>query len=348
MKKIKLILGTLCLGLLTVSCTLDDGFSEEGGGNGGGGLPVRVIANLFATSNTKNTIVSYDFTNNGNVIRPMKMSSNDNEGIYYDKDADELVVVSREQKVLNNYRDVSEVPTNGELTFSLSSQPTFDSPRDLVVVGDYYIVSDNADLDNDPTTDEGRFFILKRDSNGYTLRNTVTVNYAVWGMELIGNDLYSVVDKTADVVVFKDFLTTYTTDVTATPNKRIEIGGITRIHGIAQDKGTVILTDIGSADNDRDGAFHIINGFVNKFNAVPDGDTLEVVGNQVRVSGALSQMGNPVSVAYDDASKTVFIAERSNDGGKVLIFDQIGAGGNIKPTLTSPLEGASSVYFKRQ
>lgn len=39
---------------------------------------------------------------------------------------------------------------------------------------------------------------------------------------------------------------------------------------------------------------HIINVFVNKLNAVPDGDTLELVGNQVRVSGSLIQMGNPV------------------------------------------------------
>ena len=81
---------------------------------------------------------------------------------------------------------------------------------------------------------------------------------------------------------------------------------------------------------------------------MPDGDTLEVVGNQVRVSGSLSQMGNPVSVAYDDASRTIFIAERSNEGGKVLIFDQIGPGGNVKPTLVAPFEGASSVYFKRK
>ena len=347
MKKMKYILATLGLALLTVSCTLDDGPSG-GGGGGGGDLPVKVIANLFVTSNTVNTIVSYDFLTNGNFIRPMKMSSNDNEGIYYDKDKDELIVVSRDQKVLNTYSNVSQVQSNGELSLTLSSQTTFDSPKDLVVVGDFYIVSDNADLDNDPTTDEGRFFIFKRDINGYTLRNTVTVNYAVWGIELIGNDLYTVVDKSAEVAVLKDFLSTYITDITATPNKRIEIGGITRLHGITQDKGTVVLTDIGSEENDRDGAFHIINGFVNKFNSVPDGDTLELIGNQVRVSGSFSQMGNPVAVAYDDASRTVFIAERTNEGGKILFYDQIGPGGNLKPTIVAPFEGASSLYFKRQ
>ncbi len=334
-----------CLGLalITVSCSLDDDFSD-----GGNQQPIKVIANLFATSNINTAINSYDFTNNGNYKKTMRTSSNDNEGIYYDDDADEMVVVSRQQRVLNTYRKVSEVPDNGELSLSVSSDPTFDSPRDLAVKGDFYIVSDNADLDNDPSTDEGRFFIFKRDSTGYSLRNTVSVNYAVWGIELIGDDLYTAVDKTADVAVLNDFIATYTTDATATPNKRIEIAGITRIHGIAQDNGTVVLTDIGDAENDSDGAFHIIKSFVSKFNAVLDGETLEVSGNQVRVSGITTEMGNPVAVDYDDSSNTVFIAERANGGGKVLFFDQIGAGGERRPTISEPFAGASSVYFKRR
>lgn len=347
MKKIKFILTALGFAALLVSCSLDDGSSDDDGG-GGSGQPGTVVANLFAASNTINSIVSYDFTTNGILTRTMRVSSNDNEGLYYDDAEDELAVVSGAQKVLNTYRNVSEVSDNGELSLSMSSQPELGSPRDLVVTEDFYIVSDNADLDANPSTDEGRFFIFKRDGSGFTLRNTVTVDYAVWGIELIGNDLYTVVDKSADVAVLKDFLTTYTTDVIAVPNKRIEIGGITRIHGITQDKGTVVLTDIGNDINDRDGAFHIINDFVNKFNAVPDGDVLELVGNQIKVSGTFTQMGNPVAVAYDDSSKTVFIAEHINGGGKVLFFDQIGAGGNLKPTLTAALEGASSLYFNKK
>lgn len=348
MKKIKYLLTAVGIILLTTSCSLDDTPSGLGGDQGGDGLPPKVVANLFATSNTKNSVVSYDFTTNGNFVRTMSTSSNDNEGIYYDKEADELVLVSREQRVLNTYKSVSEVPQNGSLSLVLSSQTTFDSPRDLAVKDDFYIVSDNADLDNDPSTNEGRFFIFKRDSDGYNLRNTITVNYAVWGIELIGNDLYTVVDNSADVAVFKNFLTTYTTDAVATPNKRIEIAGINRIHGITQDKGTVVLTDIGNSENDKDGAFHIINSFVNKFNATADGEALPVIGNQVRVAGVLTQMGNPVAVSYDDQSKTVFIAERTNDGGKILFFDQIGAGGNVVPTITESFEGASSLYFQRK
>lgn len=347
----KFILATLGLATLLVSCSLDDDMSG-GGGPGGGeeGEPGTLIANLFVTSNTKNTIISYDFTTTGIFDRPMKVSSNNNEGLFYDDDSDEMVVVSGAHGVLNTYINVSETPKDGILDLSFSSDATLEEPRDLVVYGDFYIVSDTAELDGDPSTDEGRFFIFKRESNGFTLRNTVSVNYAVWGIELIGNDLYTVMDKSSDVAVLKDFLTTYTTDVTAIPDKSIEIGGLTRIHGITEDNGTVVLTDIGDTENDADGGFHIVEDFTNKFDALQDGDILQLlIGNQIRVSGSTTQMGNPVAVAYDDDKNTIFIAENTNGGGKVLFFDQIrGNGGNIQPTLVSVFEGASSLYFNEK
>src|SRR5690606_2746958 len=147
------------------------------------------------------------------------------------------------------------------------------------------------------------------------------------------------------VAVLKNFISTYTTDVTATPDKQITIEGITRTHGIAEDGGSVILTDIGDATDERDGGFHFINNFVSKFDATPNGGTLAFSGNQVRVSGALTQLGNPVAVEYEKISQTVFIAERANDGGKVLFFNEFAPGGNLAPTLSSPFEGASSLYF---
>lgn len=341
MKSIKFLISLLFVATFFISCSIDDG----SGGGGGQSGPPAIIANLYAASNTSNSIIAYDFTTNGVFIRPMNGSSNDNEGIFYDDVTDELTVVSREQKALNTYRNINNTGSNASLNLLLSSDTSLSSPRDIAVKDNFYIVSDNADVDGDLNTDDGRFFIFSRDNNGYTLRNTVTVNYAVWGIELIGNDLYTVVDKTADVAVLKNFIATYTTDVTATPDKQITIGGITRTHGITHDGGTVILTDIGDAQNDADGGFQLIGDFVNRFDAVPDGQTLQIPGNQLRVSGSMTEMGNPVAVEYDSSSQTIFIAERANGGGKVLFFDQIGAGGNIKPTKSSVFPGASSLYF---
>lgn len=324
---------------LLFSCSTDD----RTGGGGNVVPPVR--ATLFAASNTTNTVGVFDFTPEGIFTKFNSISSNNNEGIFYDKEDDELAICSSNQKVINVFANLKNTQDGADLNLRISSDGVLQNPRDIAVKGDIYIVSDNTDLDNDPDTDEGRFFVFKRDGNGITLRNTVTVDYAVWGIQLIGNDLYTPVDKTGDVAVLKDFIATYTTDVTATPDKRITIEGIDRIHGIAEDAGFVILTDIGSPTNASDGGFHSINGFVSKFNATPDGGQLDFAGNQVRVSGNLTKLGNPVAVDYDHSRKTVFIAERLNEGGRILFFTDVEAGGGLPPSLSIPFVGASSVFF---
>ena len=110
----------------------------------------------------------------------------------------------------------------------------------------------------------------------------------------------------------------------------------------------MILTDIGDASVDTDGAFHIISNFQSKFDAVADGGTLLVAGNQTRVAGSFTLLGNPVSADYDAVTNTVFIAERANGGGRILAFTNADAGGNIGPDINNTLSGASSVYFYRE
>ena len=340
MKRIKYLVSLFALTLTFFSCSNDD---ETGGGEGN--LPPTILATVYATSNTSKAIAVYNFTPNGIILSSLLTGSDDNEGVFYDDATDELSVVSRTQATVNTYSNVENTESGNTLNLLLSSDSVLESPRDIAVKGDIYIVSDNADVDGDPNTEDGRFFVFKRDASGFSLRNIVTVNYAVWGIQLIGNDLYTVVDKTADVAVLKNFISTYTTDVTATPDKQITIEGITRTHGITEDGGFVILTDIGDASNESDGGFQFINGFVTKFDATPNGGTLAFIGNQIRVSGALTELGNPVSVEYDSPSQTVFIAERANDGGKVLFYNEIGAGGNLVPTISSEFPGASSLFY---
>ncbi|MDN3723611.1 hypothetical protein QRD02_04395 [Aequorivita sp. SDUM287046] len=339
MKNIKYLLPIFALSVSLISCDADD---EDGAGDP---PPNPILANVYATSNTNNAVGVFDFTPNGIAFRSFATSSDDNEGIYYDDDADELIINSRSQRSINTYSNVENTESGNPLNFLLSSNPVLESPRDIAVNNDVYVVADNADTDGNPNTDDGRLFVFTRDASGYTLRNTVFVNYALWGIEFIGNDLYTVVDKTSDVAVLKNFVATYTTDITASPDKQITIEGITRTHGIAEDGGVVILTDIGDASNENDGAIHFISGFVSKFEATPNGETLPVAGNQVRVSGNFTQLGNPVAVDYESISQTIFVAERANEGGKVLFFSEIGPGGNLQPSFSFPFAGASSLTF---
>ncbi|WP_114491866.1 hypothetical protein [Candidatus Ulvibacter alkanivorans] len=323
------------------SCETDDN------GNGTDDQSQNIIlANLFVTSNTNPEITAFDFAASGAIAsRSLLTASADTEGVFYDSDMDELTAVSRTQLALNNYMNIEDALDGETLNLAFSSNVVLESPRDLAVNGDIYVVSDNADVDGDTNTDDGRFYIFEKDGNSFTLRNTVTVEFAVWGIEFIGNDLFAVVDKTSDLAVFTNFAVTNTTDATVAPSKRVTIGGITRTHGIAFDEGALILTDIGDAGSDTDGGFQVISNFQAAFDALNDGDTL-AANQQIRVSGNFTTLGNPVSAEYDRSTQTIFIAERANGGGKLLIFDDIEAGGNLAPNLSIEIDGASSLYYE--
>ena len=340
-KRIFLMLPAL-LSIALVSCSDDDAVTVSDDDPN-----ANFTAQVYATSNSDGNIRqvnlnSDDFT--ATETQTFLTLSTDAEGIYYDAANDEVTQASRSLLQLSTYANISGLDANATITASLSSSTDLVSPRDIAVNGDFYVVSDNADVDGDDTTADGRFFVYTRDTNGYTLRNTFVVGFKVWGIEFVGNDLYAVVDTTSDLAVFENF-TSITANTQISPTKRISIEGIGRTHGLGFDGGTMILTDIGDATVDTDGGFHIITDFVNKFNTTPNGGTLAVAGNQVRVAGNATFLGNPVSVDYDAASNTGVVAERANNGGRFLVFTNAEAGGNIAPVYNTRLAGASSVYY---
>lgn len=331
-----------------IACESDDNGNVNTNTDDDGGVANLEFDNsLFVSNNDNGNINIYDVTNLDNVTATtFATASTDAEGIYYDEVKDNIIQVSRSEGRVNAFTDVSLNTTGIQIAASLSSSASLESPRDIAKNDDFFVVSDNADQDGDENTAEGRFFIFAQGDDGsLSLRNTVTVNFAVWGIEFDGDDLVVVVDKTSDVAIFEDFVNTNTTDATVTATKRITIEGIVRTHGLAIDGGTLILTDIGSAMDDADGAFHVITNYSTKFNAVANGETLVVAGNQIRVEGDNTFLGNPVSAEYDSSSDTVFIAERANGGGRVLVFANAQAGGNITPAVNNEVMGASSLYL---
>jgi len=342
MKAIKicgLLLGAV---LITASCSSDD----EGGS---GVVTANSRAELYASSNTDGNVTVYDVRNTSNITTSSFGTASTNaEGIYYDASNDEVTQASRSGLQLNAYGNVLLSTSGIDLTATVSSNAVLVSPRDLAVNGDFYVVADNADVDGDPATADGRIFIFQRTNGNFTLRNTVTTDFAVWGIEFAGNTLYAVVDKTSDVAVFTNFTASNTTDAAITPTKRITIEGIVRTHGIALANGTLILTDVGDAASDNDGGFHVISNFEAKFAAVANGGTLPVAGNQVRVAGAATFLGNPVAAEYDGLNDIIYIAERANGNGRVLAFTNVQAGGDLAPVVNNQLEGASSLYFYQE
>ena len=168
--------------------------------------------------------------------------------------------------------------------------------------------------------------------------------FDVWGIKLVDNTLYAVQDKTNKLAVFYDFGSKAEGKLEADVSVAVE--GIVRTHGLSYDaeNDIMVLTDIGDAMSDSDGAFHVIEHFSSKLKEAGDGGTI-ALDEQVRVSGDKTFLGNPVDITFSVDEKKVYVAERANGGGRLLIFDHPSKSGNMKPVANLDYEGASAVYL---
>ena len=248
-----------------------------------------------------------------------------------------MYVASRSTLNLNAYTNV-EAQLLGTTTAvtGVSGAVAFTSPRALATSGNTVVVADNGN---------NQLFVYNRTGNGLTLANTFDIDFPLWGIEFVGNSLYVVVDTTGDLAVYDNFLSN-STDGNLAASKRITIEGIVRTHGISYDAqdDLLIMTDIGSAMSDSDGGYHLISNARAKIDGVANGGTLAVAGNQVRVAGAATLMGNPIDVTFDTVANVVYVAEIANGGGRILGFP-LTASGNATPTVNNMLTSASSVDF---
>ncbi|MFG6687866.1 hypothetical protein ACGK9U_14885 [Mariniflexile sp. HNIBRBA6329] len=304
---------------------------------------------LYASNNSNGNITFYDVTNTNSVTSTTLLTtSTAADGIYYDKNNDVAVQASRSNFSLEGFSNISLSTGGTSISVGISGSADMASPRELAVSGDFYVVADNADVDGDTNTPDGKLFIYSKSGNNFTLRNVITTDFKLWGITFDGNDLYAVVDATNQLAIYTNFLSN-TTNATVSASKKIAVEGIVRTHGLTYDamSDVMVMTDIAAATNAQDdGGFHIIENFTSKFNNTANGGTL-ALSQQIRVAGSATLLGNPVDVAYDSATKTVFIAEAGNGGGRILAFNNIGSGGNLAPVMNSDLAAASSVFLAK-
>lgn len=305
-----------------------------------------VSTKLYTSNNADGNITYYDVTDTSNITATTLVTTSvAADGVYFDGSSDTVIQASRSGFALEGFDNVANIASGTSVTAAVSGTADMSSPRELAVSGNFYVVADSADADGDVTTPDGRLFVYQKSGGQFVLRNTITTNFKLWGIVFNGQDLYAIVDTTGDLAVFSGFLSN-NTDATVAASKRITVEGIVRTHGIAFDANTntAVLTDIGSAMDASDGGFHVISNFTTKLNATPNNGTLSV-SQQVRVAGNNTVLGNPVDVAYDGATETVFIAEAAN--GKILAFNNIGAGGNLTPAVNNNLMSASAVHLSK-
>lgn len=305
---------------------------------------------LFTSNNSDGNVNMYNVTDMSNITNTtLSTTTIKADGIYYNGTEDIVVQASRSTFGLEGYTGIDTNAASASVNIGITGSLDMTSPRELAVNGNFYVVADNADVDGDSTTNDGRLFIYSKTGNSFTLRNTITTNIKLWGIVFKGNDLYAIADTTNELAVYTDFLSnTSTTAISA--SKTIAIEGIVRTHGLTYDTASdvMVLTDIGEASNGQDdGGFHVITDFTSKFNATSNGSIL-ALNQQTRVSGANTLLGNPVDVAYDSDSKTVFIAEAGNGGGRILAFNNINSGGNLTPKYNATLAAASAVFLHKE
>lgn len=322
--------------MVMVSCDEDDNsmMPDDMGGDDDDEMVVEGRrAELYVTNNDNGDITKFDITNDTQLT--IGTSSTAAEGIYFDASENLVVQASRSSNWLESFdvTDLLDIDLNLDILFK--GEAELESPRELAVYGDYYVVSDNG---------SNKFFVYQKSGTMFSLQTTVDVPFPVWGITFKGGDLYAVVDISSDLAVYYNFLDK-AMDGTMYPDKRVTIEGIVRTHGLTYSGSddVMVMTDIGDAANtDDDGGFHIINDFSLKFDALSDGDVL-TADNQIRVAGSSTLMGNPIDVAYDSEMDIVYVSDIGTS--KVLGFSSIGSGGNIAPTFNMDLTSASSIYF---
>lgn len=330
------LLLSILLGLLCLSCNGDD--------EGNRSVRTSGTAHLYATTHS-GEVRRYDI-NTGDVTSYAN-SSADAEGIFYSGEGDFFTIVSRSANRLETYSGINSLGSGGTRTpnSSFFGYTNFQSPRDLAVNEEFYVVSDNFDLDEDENTQEGRLFIYIKTDTDIVLRNIVTTKFRVWGVEFIGNDLYVAVDETNKIAVYRDFVATRTGNRIVTADKIVSMQGLVRTHGLDYDEGTMVITDIGEAESGSDGGLHIIQNFERKFENATSGGFIGA-DEQLRIAGGNTLLGNPVNVVYNSDYNVIFVAEALNNSGRILAFNNAtSVSGNISPDLRYDLSGVSSLFF---
>lgn len=304
------------------------------------------IAKLVTSSNTTGKISYQDLTTNSLMYSSFTVNGMDNDGIFFNEDTKEIILASRTNNRLENYKNLqNSLNSNSDdlMLANFSSNMDFTNPREIAVSGDKVIVTQDQAAVNGNTN---KLLVYQKTATGFTLLNDYTVDFKLWGIHVEGNNLYAIADLTSDLVYFANFFSN--TSGSITPTKRVTIEGLVRTHGITYSSmdDVMILTDVADAASATDGGIVVINNFSNVFGSTANMGTI-AMNNQKRLYGPNSTLGNPVDVAYDYETQKIYVAERANGGGKVLSFSLPTSNGDMTPSSSRDEAGVAGIFLIR-
>jgi hypothetical protein len=292
---------------------------------------------LFASTNTGGNFSIFEVEDLSDInITTASTGNMDADGIYYDTEKDIVYQLSRTQSQVNAYTNASELMGEEDVTPAFSSTSDFTNGREITVSGDKLVVAEDVD-------DMNKLFVYTIGENSITLDRVYEVEFNLWGIQLKEGTLYAIKDNTDMLAIFEDFLSQ--PEGWILPSKSVVINGIVRTHGIDYDvmQDIMVLTDVGDAASDTDGGVHVIPGFSEVIMETADMDTISM-DHQLHLEGDKTMLGNPVDVSIG-SDKMLYVAERANGGGRLLIFNYPGEYCNVPPKANLDYEGASAVYL---
>ena len=327
----------LLLGLGLSSCEDDDDtilgidFDDDG--------------TLFLSSNTSGLVGVINLEDGDSLnVETFMAEGSDADGLYYDGDEGNLYQVNRSNNIVVEYNDVrDDLDDPNGVDVEARSTSDFTNGRGLAFADDRVVVAQDGDAAVNDNENRLVVYDISDDDDLIARRASYPVNINLWGIQFVGSDLYAVVDNSDSVAVFSNFLDNTDGD-TLMPTRFIQIEGLVRTHGLEynEEDDIMILTDIGDAGSDSDGALFVIRNFSNL------GTSATTVGpnNYTRIGGDATRLGNPVDVAWDEDTDRYYVADRATGGGTLLVFEN-DARGNVAPSRTVPFAGLSSLYLHR-
>ncbi|MBO6621267.1 MAG: hypothetical protein JJ892_02440 [Balneola sp.] len=292
---------------------------------------------VFVSSNTQSKISIFDFSDiNNKTIVEYAITSDDAEGIYYDKNRDIVYQVDRENNRLNAYSKLSANEAGSGILPSAISTSDFSNPRGLTSDNNIAIVAQDASEDNGQ---QNSLFMYDVSATEISLRNQFSVNFPLWDIQLVGNTLYAVEDESDSLAIFNNFFGN--SEGAITPNFKIKLDGVVRAHGLFYnlENDLMIITDVGDVTSGiEDGQLIIIEDFNLKTSlALQQVDKAIPKGEMLFIKGSNTLLQNPVDVIYHNAANRIIVAERSTNGGMFLSFEYPNQTDNVNEFNSSPL-----------
>jgi len=233
--------------------------------------------------------------------------------------------------------DISHYMNNDSATPTAVSPSTFTNGRGSSFYNNKVVVIDDVS--------PGKFVSFHTNEDNISDFRQYQVSFEVWDLHVNGKDLWAIEDETDKLAYFENFHNAPSGDLT--PTAEVAIEGLVRTHGMDYDAKTdvMVLTDIGSAsgmpNSTSDGALIIISNFNYKFKTAVATTGVIGLSDQIRVTGDMTQLGNPVDVAISTDKAAIFVAERAQN--KFLVFDMPAESCNCSPVFSVDFPGASSV-----